>query len=66
MAAQPKRREVRQTHLDAHIVPVERALRARAAKLSERGTAMPPGAEADTLLAVAAEFTELAEELHFW
>ena len=65
MTAAPRRREVRRTHLDAHAVPVERALLARATRLSERGTAMQPGPEADVLLTISAEFAELAEELHW-
>lgn len=62
----PQRRTVRRTHLDASAVPVERALLDRASRLNERGTAMLPGFEADTLLAISAEFTELAEALHWW
>ena len=61
----PRRREKRLDHLNAATVPVERALLARAARLNERGTAMLPGFEADTLLTLSAEFTELAEELHW-
>ena len=65
MTAAPKRRETRRTHLDAATVPVERALLARATILSQRGTAMQPGPEADVLLTLSAEFTELAEEFHW-
>ncbi len=44
-------------HLDAHILPVEEALLARAAHLERQyGT--------DLALLLAAEFRKLAEELH--
>lgn len=66
----PARRDDRRKHLDAHVVPVERALLARAEAL-ERQTAqspvthdMTPG-EAVILLRVAGEFRALAEELHW-
>jgi hypothetical protein len=62
----PRRREKRLDHLNAATVPVEGALLERAARLSERGTAMPPGPEADVLLTVSAEFAELAETLHWY
>ena len=76
----PKRREQRRTHLDASVVPVERALLARAEALedSEEFTRVStgPGREltpvrVQTPLAgahrtVAAEFRALAEELHWW
>jgi hypothetical protein len=37
--SEPKRREMRRTHLDASVLPVERALLARAAALEEGGAA---------------------------
>jgi hypothetical protein len=59
---QPSRREHRRTHLDASVVPVERALLARAAELDTRQQYLEeiPWAQ------VAAEFRRLAEELHWW
>ena len=62
---EPKRREQRRTHLDASVVPVERALLARAAKLES----VPEGAiETENILRefLAAEYRFMAEELHFW
>jgi hypothetical protein len=70
------RREQRKTHLDASVVPVERALLARADKLenealSAAGTSAVLGERAAagasaTAARVAAEFRVLAEELHWW
>jgi hypothetical protein len=63
---EPRRREVRRTHLDASAVPVERALLCRAARLEsvpeETGLA---GGEDTIREWVAAEFRMLAEELHW-
>jgi hypothetical protein len=67
----PKRREVRRTHLDAGVVPVERALLARAEAIESRIVtshnvmldANPIGA---VILLVAGEFRALAEELHWF
>ena len=68
----PKRREQRRTHLDASVVPVERALLARADTLDQaardeisRGVAvnMIRVTAADL---VADEFRMLAEALHWW
>ena len=65
VTAQPQRRTIRQNHLDARIVPVERALIARAEVLEKR--ADEPGDGNDqTYLVVAAEFLALADEIHFW
>ena len=66
----PKRREVRRTHLDASVVPVERAYLARADALAEAneplgGNLTTPFPHAVALL-FAAEFRNLAEELHWW
>lgn len=63
----PRRREQRRTHLDASTVPVERALIARAQGLAARAAPMPPGSDTShILLTIAAEYTALAEELHWW
>ena len=75
----PPRRTQRKTHLDASVVPVERALLARAEDLenlalSARGASAAHGFEvlakdnltAGTASAVAVEFRALAEELHWW
>jgi len=72
MPQQPKRREVRRPHLDAPIVPVERALLERA-KVLEQEVAdgegfIPedhPERSPDALRLVAAEFRSLAEEFHW-
>jgi hypothetical protein len=60
---EPQRRTQRRTHLDASVVPVERALLARAQVLES-------GADDDNAEPawpfLAAEFRELAEELHYW
>lgn len=80
MAPQPQRRENRKTHLDASVVPVERALLARAHEMSsgamqafailgperEDGTDVPARIEPNLKLMMAAEFRNLAEELHYW
>lgn len=70
----PQRRENRRTHLDASVVPVERALLARAGVLEQhvaeitarldKGAALPEFAE--DKLTLAAEFRALAEDLHWW
>lgn len=71
--ADPKRREQRRTHLDASVVPVERALLARAVVLDGRSDTAPDHpelgigpAEARLLHETASEFRALAEELHYW
>jgi hypothetical protein len=68
----PQRREKPKTHLDASVVPVERALLARADALDEesRNARDPkkvtaPGRGSDLLSIVATEFRALAEELHW-
>ena len=80
MASEPQRREVRRTHLDAGVVPAERALLARAdaigshLDIARRAARMHGGlderlvgAMADTVAQiVAGEFRALAEELHWW
>lgn len=68
----PRRLEKRRPHLDAQVVPVERALLARAEVL-EREVAegrefIPedhPERTPDALRLVAAEFRALAEEFHW-
>lgn len=63
---QPPRRTQRRTHLDASVVPVERALLERARKLHDAGSMLPPGTvEGLLLLMFASQFTEMAEELHW-
>lgn len=77
--ADPKRREFRRTHLDASVVPVERALLARASGIGSdyaaaRKAARTHGVQSDMaeVIAdamaelVATEFRALAEELHWW
>ena len=61
----PKRREQRRTHLDASVVPVERALLARADDLENRKSFEHIGGKpaAEWL---AAELRALADELHYW
>lgn len=80
MAREPQRREQRRTHLDASVVPVERALLARAHELSsgamqafavlgperEDGTVDPARIEPNLKLMLGAEFRALADELHWW
>lgn len=76
----PQRREQRRTHLDVSVVPVERALLARAHEMSsgamqtfavlgperEDGTTDPARIEPNLKLMLAGEFRALAEELHWW
>ena len=64
--SEPRRREVRRTHLDASVMPAERALLARAQHLDEleKDHADQPGAFSPADL--AAQFRSLAEELHWW
>lgn len=62
MAPEPQRRPEPRKHLDASVVPVERALLARADALEAR----PQYVEEIPWKQVAAEFRRLAEELHYW
>lgn len=72
MAPQPQRRTdaQRKTHLDASVVPVERALNEQAKALEQM--AMSPAvagsdpADAVIMARMATEFRALAEELHYW
>lgn len=74
MTTPPRRTEAqRKRHLDASVVPVERALLERAGVLDGRAADAPGHpelgigpADARVLRGVAAEFRALAEELHFW
>lgn len=77
MAAGPQRRAQRAAHLNAHIMPVELALKARADFLSLRASQRNaineafiiengPDIESAVDVRVAEEFRALAEELHFW
>lgn len=63
---EPQRRQHRLTHLDASVKHVEDALLSRAREIHARGSAMQPGPEANTLLAISAEFLALADEIHWW
>lgn len=68
MAREPQRRE-QAVPLGAAIVPVERALVARAKAIEEAyddGTVRDVSTQADVMRAVAAEFRALADELHHW
>lgn len=70
MAREPLRRE-QPAPLDAKLVPVERALIARAkaieAKAEQLTTdSLTPAAEIAALCRVGAEFRFLAEELKYW
>ena len=76
MAREPQR-AAEPHHLDARIVPVERALKARAEFLSLRASQrnaimqahiMENGPDIESALDVrlADEFRALAEELHYW
>ena len=68
----PKRREQRRTHLDASVVPVERALLARADTLEQAIRDEMGGGAAVNMIRVTAadivadEFRMLAEALHWW
>jgi type IV secretory pathway VirD2 relaxase len=66
MAVEPQRREKRRTHLDVSVVPVERALLARAEAMARTsGDETASDIECALALAVAGEFVALAEELHW-
>jgi hypothetical protein len=64
---EPQRRtdEQRRRHLDAHEVPLERALLARAAAIQD-ATGDEPSSLLLTQVYLAGEFRALAEELHYW
>jgi len=77
LANEPPRRPQRRTHLDASVVPVERALIARAEALSQEVLDEPesPGATEEQAMTegvtravrafIARESLALAEELHW-
>ena len=76
MAAQPPRRTTPAPHLLPQVVPVEKALLARAeaieadadlleAQAQKLGPGMPP-LDAIACRVVATEFRALADELHYW
>lgn len=65
MAREPQR-AAEPRHLNAHIVPVERALIARATAIEEKAEAEMSVSLKPALHAVAAEFRALAAELHHW
>lgn len=74
----PQRLRKRRDHLDAHVVPVERALLERARALSQDVLDTPetPGATDEQVMIqglqkavcaiVSHELLDLAEELHWW
>ncbi len=80
MAAGPQRRTERRKHLDASVVPVEKALLARAGAIGShldvvRQAARVHGLTDEALVGViadavaeivAAEFRAMADELHHW
>ena len=79
MSAQPQRRATRQDHLDARVVPVERALLARADMLEDdalnaRGASAAFGSPVltrdemphEVASSIATAFRALADELHYW
>lgn len=70
MAREPQRREEPRPHLDAALVPLERALVARAkaidATLQDLAEDAAVTPEARALRMVAGEFRGLADELHHW
>lgn len=77
LASEPPRRTQRNKHLDASIVPVERALLERAEFLSARASQRNsineafiiengPDIESALDVRVAEEFRALADELHYW
>lgn len=67
MAREPQR-AAQPRPLNAHIVPVERALLARAKALEEEAEQIPEGTEGVyiTTRLIAREFRTLAAELHHW
>ena len=64
----PPRRDKPKAHLDASVVPVERALLARAGVLEAEYIRQdkPTDLQNLVLLHTAQEFRALAEELHYW
>jgi hypothetical protein len=65
MSSEPQRREQRRTHLDASVVPVERALLHRAEELFDRAGRQIDNVSRSIDLEMSAEFRALAEELHW-
>lgn len=65
MAREPQR-AAEPHHLDARIVPVELALKARATAIEEKAELEMSISLKPALQAVAAEFRALAAELHHW
>lgn len=70
MAAGPQRRTTPVKHLLAHLVPVELALKERAAAIERDGLAeaadMDPAVTGALQVILPAEFRALAAELHHW
>ena len=75
----PPRRDTPKVHLDASVVPVERALLARAGALENEALSAAgasaaiggrvfarDGVPGEVIAALAAEFRALAEELRYW
>lgn len=72
---EPQRRTQRRTHLDASVLPVERAFLARAAAIQAQVSALSTAPVVDdltdsimagALTVVAQEYRTMAEELHWW
>jgi hypothetical protein len=69
MAAIPQRRKLPARHLPAQLVPLERALLTRADAIEQTSADVRDaglGDHARALMAIAAEFLALAEEMHHW
>ena len=64
----PPRRDNPKLHLDASVVPVERALLARAEALDAEAhePESEPTIGSAVKLLVSQEFRQLADELHYW
>jgi hypothetical protein len=63
---EPKRRERRLAHLDASVVPVERAFLARAEAMKDERDGTAPTDHDMFLVQAEIQFRMLAEELHWW
>ncbi len=62
---EPRRRQEPKKHLDASLVPLERALRERAEQLYPADT--DPTARINIIhYELAQELRKIAEELHYW
>lgn len=63
---EPQRRPEPRKFLDASLVPLERALLARAGELDKKAAVEPTGTVNWIAMEMAAEFRALAEELRYW